>query len=135
MCIPPFILKMHSTFDEWKKRREGRAGGGSTKGGKGPVTSRVKTFPEGQPESSSGVQSYNQMMRVARERGARPPSEVGSVRSYRSVMTVEEQVGEVERQLEEVKEDIQEMKAQAAETHALLKQLIAAQEQGKGKGK
>jgi hypothetical protein len=134
MRISSLLCNMHSSFSEWKKRRDTRGAGDKPSSQAGPNTSRVKTFPERGPESLSGVQSFGQMVRTSQERKGRPASEVGSVRSYRSVMTVEEQVTEVERQVKEMKEELEEMKAKTEETNTLLKEFLLTQSR-KGEAK
>lgn len=110
---------MQSSFASWKRQQ------GSSKGATSypaAVTSRVGMAATVEPPPSDGVYSYNQMKRVTTARSHRPPSEVGTIRSVRSVMTVEEQMGEMERKMDDV---LSEQQATREALAAILQKLEA----------
>lgn len=103
------IRKMLSGYQEWVEKKGGRMDGQGK--GKHPARPmRVSTVQTREPAPSGGVMSYNQMRRLSSS-GARPPSEVGSIRSFRSVQTVEEQVNQLEEKVQDLAATQQEMDA------------------------
>lgn len=109
---------MLSGYKEWAEKR-----GQSAK--VNPVPRRANTVKQPTTVKSieaiptGGVLSYNQMKRI-NSGGARPPSEVGSIRSFRSVQTVEEQVGKLENQVQELAEAQQQMETKIDQILSLL---------------
>lgn len=128
MCLRVIIDNMHSSFADWKKKREERGGTKDGRLGATSSTSRVRTTDAREVGIGNEIQSFGQMVRLSGTIPGRPASAVGSVRSYRSVMTVEEQVTAVERQVEEVKEEVQSIKTALEENTKLLKLLLEAKD-------
>lgn len=108
---------MITTFDQWKKGKGGPAGTSTPKGPSSSSGHRAVTSPAPQERVTGGVLSYSQMTRMARNPSIKSPSEVGSVRSYRSVMTVEEQVSTLDSKVDALMEANRE-------TQRLLQQLL-----------
>lgn len=115
------IRTMHSSYQEWKKKRAGltdtstpAAGGAGTNSMR--PSSRVARAPSmSENGPTTGILSFNQMKRMEMGATYRPPSEVGTVRSVRSVMTVEEQVTGLEKRIDEIAQDQQKTQMLLAE--------------------
>lgn len=103
-CLP--VKMMHGSYSEWKAKRDLQRRSGTKPASVRSVTSRVKTSQGQQEYTSDGVYTFNQMQRAEREKKGRPASEVGSVRSVQSVMTVEEQVNTLERKVDQLEETL-----------------------------
>lgn len=103
--LTALISKMLSNFQEWQDKRN-RGKSGREKHQAGPGT--YATFPQSESSPTGGVMSYNQMSRVSQVHG-RPPSVVGSVRSFRSVRTVEERVEQLECTMDSIVKTQEEM--------------------------
>jgi len=129
------LYKMQASFEEWKKNRDGRGRPSPPRPRAPSVTSRVALAIPSEEPSSSGVYSYNQMKRVEKGPSHRPPSEVGSVRSYRSVMTVEEQVSALERKVDDLITAQKEAAERDRVTQELLADVLRQLSVNKGSGK
>jgi len=124
MCYHLILNKMHSSFDSWKEKRGKRGEKARAGVDLRPVTSRVRVMSIEGEGTSDGVQSFNQMMRTNRPPSERPASGLGSVRSFRSVMTVEEQVNAVEARMERVEEKVESIQEKLEENNKLLAQVL-----------
>jgi hypothetical protein len=129
------LFKMHNSFKEWQAKRDGKAlnpSHGSPPSRREPVlaSSRVSTSRGKGEITTDGVYSYNQMVRLEKGKSYRPPSEVGTVRSVRSVMTVEEQVDDLSRQVVETKESVKRLEEQTEKTQALLQEILTSLKTG-----
>lgn len=115
-CTVSRLDKMLPGYQDWVKKRRGRVtqGGGSIIQ---PIG--VGSRPPSQliVDPAAGVLSYSQMRRVGGG-GNKPPSEVGSIRSFRSVQTIEEQVDRLEG-------DVEGLKKAQQETNTKLDQIIS----------
>lgn len=114
-CFIYPLIRMLPGYHEWVQRRQGRAPV-STPTNVNPSTSYVATQPAAEARTSTGVLSYNQMKRLSGG-GGRPPSEVGSIRSFKSVQTVEEQVTQLE-------ETVRKLQLNQEETNDKLDQVL-----------
>lgn len=129
MLWSSFYRKMHSTFEEWKQARRGNASSPrsppSASGRRPPsLTSRVVTPLPTEGQASDGVMSFNQMRRTESTRRHRPPSEVGSVRSLQSVLTVEEQVDALDAKISNTAADVADLRRQSEQTQKLLAAIL-----------
>lgn len=122
-CLSLFS-KMHRTFQEWQNQKDRARNERKGKTYDRTTTSRVHTTHPTYPVGSDGIASLNQVMRESQLSQRRPASEVGSIRSFRSVMTVEEQVGTLERKVEELETKIDSVQAQSEKTNQLLVELL-----------
>lgn len=115
------LLTMITTsFNDWKKSREARSGSGAKQ--TAPRTQdRPLSFVGKYPTSTTGgVDSFNSMKRAEKGKEFRPPSEVGSVRSFRSIATTEEQIEGMEQRLNKVEEGQNELSAKLDQILAVL---------------
>lgn len=111
---------VQASFEEWKRAKGLHQSQPRTAAA--PLTSRVSTQKEREEAlPSNGAYSFSQMQRLEARARYQPPSEIGSVRSVRSVMTVEEQVSNMERRLEEVLEEQKATRKRDQETQKMLK--------------
>jgi len=114
---------MQTTFEEWRGARP-TASGRATRP---PAPAQHGTAVVGSPVElpSDRVYSFAQMKRleaVARPDGQRrPPSVVGSVKSFRSVITTEEQVAALDRQVSKMADRQKHMEAKLEQILELLK--------------
>lgn len=115
------VRKMHSSFSEWKKAQKGDTGASGGTPRSNLASSRFTVEPR--KETVSGVYSYNQMKRLDKGPSVRPPSVIGSIRSIRSVLTVEEQVTELEKKVDLLIEAQHEAAEREKVTQLLLAQI------------
>lgn len=111
-------LTMLSNYKEWQAQQR-QGGRDKEKGKEGVRLPKAKVIPRDSSLPTDGVMSYNQMRRVSTG-GVRPPSEVGSVRSFRSVLTVEDQVNMLEDKVQGIVENQKKMDAKIDQILALL---------------
>jgi len=139
----PFIrlrAKMYSSYESWKQSRDSRGAPTRSVQAPGSTSGRIATIPPKESPPTDGVYSYNQYKRLERATSVKPPSRVGSVRSYQSVLTVEEQVNALEAKVDEMLRAQEEAKRREAQTRELLTAILHKLEPpssttDKGKGK
>lgn len=120
------LRKMQSTFAQWQEKRANRGPSSSSRAVERTpsVSSRVATTPRPPGSASDGILSFSQMQRSNRPPSRRPPSEVGSVRSVRSVMTVEEQVNDLEQKVDQLMAAQEAAAVREEQTQRLLEELL-----------
>lgn len=129
MCNPLRLLsKMFTSFEEWKKVREGRAPAPAGPPPSRSISTRAALKARVEPGSTDDVLSFNQMKRQATMTKGRPTSEIGSIRSYQSVATVEEQVMDLESRVDKLTRAQEAASLQQAETQALLREILQRME-------
>lgn len=118
---------MHSSYADWVKSREGkgpRRRAAEVASATRP-SSRITVEPRGIGAPSDGILTFNQMQRGNYPPSRRTPSEVGSVRSVRSVMTVEEQISDIEKKMDYLMAAQQKTQEQVEVTQRLLEELLS----------
>lgn len=118
------ITMLNSSYAQWKAERDQKRGKPTTASSVRGPSSRVETSRQSAEHTQDGVYSFNQMKRVERERKGRPASEVGSIRSFQSVMTVEEQVNSLEKTVETIEERMGEQEKQLTQQNQLLMEIL-----------
>lgn len=116
---------INTSFVEWKRSR---GGGDKRKGGRPSSASGSRPFTysgKGPSSPTGGVHSFSSMQRAERGASYRPPSEVGSVRSHRSTVTMEEDI-------EVLHSRVDSLVSKQEETNAKLDAIIEALRAGKG---
>jgi hypothetical protein len=106
---------MLTNYQEWARQREGK-GGGKAPNQKRPSSIKAASIKPAETPGTGGILSYNQMKRTSMPHG-RAPSEVGSIRSFRSVQTMEERVDMLD-------EAVTKLSQGQAETQAKLDQIL-----------
>lgn len=119
--LPRWLKAMLTNYQDWqKKRNEGVRGKGKDRAR--PAEGRPQIIPKESQGGASGVLSYNQMKRMSAGGSIRAPSEVGSIRSFRSVQTIEEQVSQLEDRVQGLADNQKEIDTKLDQILLLLSQ-------------
>jgi hypothetical protein len=123
--IRRLLISMLPGFKEWSERKDGGKKGYTASRGGGD-RKKMGTVPLPEAAPSGGVLSYNQARRMSQGKN-KAPSEVGSIRSYRSVLTTEEQIRSLEEQVSDLSQQQQDTKLMVEKILAIMTSKAEAQ--------
>lgn len=129
--IRSLIAMLHSSYSEWKAAKDGKrripAPLSPTKEDRMSTTIEAR----GPFTPTGGVDSFSSMMRAEQRSGYRPPSQVGSVRSFRSIRTTEEEIDALTQRVERTEQREREISDKLDQVLALLSQSSITPKDGK----
>jgi len=108
--------KMQSSYTSWKRAHLEKVKESSSK-------QQVKSSPTRDPLRKK--ETFEEYVTRTSKRNSRPPSEVGSMMSMRSMAAISERVTSLEVTLNDIKDELASQKEKTEETNKLLQQVLS----------
>jgi predicted nucleic acid-binding Zn-ribbon protein len=114
--LKQFKIKMQSSYTSWKRAHLDKVK-------ENPAAKQDRAPPMKDPLKKK--ETFEEYVTRTSKRNSRPPSEVGSIMSMRSMAAISERVTTLEVTLNEIKDELASQKEKTDETNKLLHQVLS----------